>query len=361
MPVSFADPRNKPVWYPLVSARSRSRVSGDVLVKIGFVPAAEGVLFPSSSPQVTSPERLDAGKERELAMFFAELSHGRGRSSTADRVLTAPPTEGVGTIDEDDTPGGRLGLGVGMGDPDASDASDDDTSASDGETDGGSESSEDDEFDDFNEEHYRYTASPSPAPDHDPLAAAGRRLAEAGAHGDGMLAPPAMTSSEGSAATTPGGRRNLGFPAFMKRAGSSKSIASLRSLATNGTRTPTGESSESSSKGPGRLRIPQRLRQKSSSTDFHEPTASTSGSSEMKAPRTKRMRRKRRRDSPQVGPAAGETGASYSLQSEHDIVGICFVEIVSAHDLPRWRNMSAQDATPKALVVVDELHSSHDL
>ena len=316
--ISFADPRNKAIWHPLVSGRSRARVSGDVLVKIGITPASEWTALPTATPSTLHPERLPAERERELAEFFFTLQTSRQqRTSTAERVLSAPPTEGVGTITEDDKAGGRLGEGVGMGDPEAPDASDDDTSASEDESETGSTSDDDEEYGPFDNAQYAYTASPVPEPATDPLAAAGSRLYPADANQFDDRQPTSEPSHS---------RRGLSFPSFIRTA-SSKSVASLRS----GTRTPS-DSQSGDGKAPGRLNLRERLRTKSSSSNVHldagTPPVSGLSGGKMK----KRMRRRRK------GP---KVGADYALTGADDVVGICFVEIVSAHDLPRWKNMSA--------------------
>ncbi|GAA6036505.1 hypothetical protein JCM8097_003538 [Rhodosporidiobolus ruineniae] len=121
-PVGFYDDDNKPVWHTLRSSRSRSAVSGELLVQVGFVPLNVPERTPLSSEQ---RERIFAALQR-----VADELEGARRASREDRVLLAAPTEGVGT-----SPIAGSGPFGDMGDPELS------TSSSDSELDDASTAS----------------------------------------------------------------------------------------------------------------------------------------------------------------------------------------------------------------------------
>lgn len=80
----FNNPENLPQWYSLSNTRNKKEASGDILVQVGFVATSQSV-----------------SGEEELAYALREAileRYSHGRVSRTERVLTAPPTQSVGTM-----------------------------------------------------------------------------------------------------------------------------------------------------------------------------------------------------------------------------------------------------------------------
>lgn len=81
-------PRNQqPVWHPVRSSRSKTAVTGELLVQVGFVPV------PDSDPNTTAQQQLSPEqRERILAVFEREHAGADAkRASKEERVLLASP------------------------------------------------------------------------------------------------------------------------------------------------------------------------------------------------------------------------------------------------------------------------------
>lgn len=88
--VFFDNPENKPRWHSVVSTRSRTEACGAMLVKVGFINTSQAVSGET--------EAYEAVKEA----ISEKQKHGR--PSRTERVLTAPPTQSVGTIQKREHP-----------------------------------------------------------------------------------------------------------------------------------------------------------------------------------------------------------------------------------------------------------------
>ena len=156
--------------------------------------------------------------------------------------------------------------------------------------------------------------------------------------------PPLRTDSDltGDETQAPRPRRGLGLPGFMKRSSSAKSsVATLSSLQSAESAPSEGPPSRPSS----RLRL-KTLTRKASSTSLN---GTASEPSRTAANPRRRIRTKHRRK-------RGAKDRDYSFNSSDDILGLCFVEIHSANDLPRWKNMTRLSFDMDPFVVVSFGH-----
>ncbi|GAA5892606.1 hypothetical protein JCM8208_005861 [Rhodotorula glutinis] len=378
-PVGFHDAENKPVWHTLRSSRSRSTVSGALLVQVGFVPAE-----PNGERRLSPQQReriLDA-----LHRVADEHEHAR-RASREERVFLAAPTETVGTSPADDL----APLGDTIADPDSESSSSDDDSVATGDE-SESETGDDDDEDD---------ASTS-ADDDDLVPAAAEPP-----RGYFDLRPTASSSATTPAATVqspvpdiivqdhavpastpqPQGRRGLSLPGFVKRRFSTQSgSAASPSLMSSQPPTPSGAAAESdlaltdlegggasssSTPDPTRKRRFARRRAKKSGGGSDTPSgiaddivemslvAGGVGISRAGTPAVdeggeeggKRRRRRRRSKGDKVpgdkkdkkkhkrsAKSRKRAAAGFTYDDDEAIAGLVQVEITGAHDLPRLKN-----------------------
>ncbi|SCV73406.1 BQ2448_7332 [Microbotryum intermedium] len=103
-PVAIEDENNKPVWHQLRSSRSRSHVSGSVLIQVGFKPAPSSSqvvnairLATTSTSALNLSRRLNSVEQERILTVLQRCKEDRDAASKADRLLLASPTEGVGT------------------------------------------------------------------------------------------------------------------------------------------------------------------------------------------------------------------------------------------------------------------------
>ncbi|GAA5860151.1 hypothetical protein JCM8547_009204 [Rhodosporidiobolus lusitaniae] len=268
-PLGFFDEENKPIWHILRSTRSRTTVSGELLVQVGFIPTGSSLSSPNA---MLSPEQRS--KIIGALQRVADELDGARRASREERVLLAAPTEGVGTSPIfDSAPLGDLPV------EDPEETSSSSSSDSDGSTASGEESDSEDEEDevastsaDENEDELR-TATEAPAGYFDFPPALGASTSSSvqespAEHEEAPQAPPVpaiVVEKTGSAASTPpvapspapssatssttasaqqqqrpSNKRVLTFPGFIKRRFSAQSLSTAPP---SGTVTPgTGES-----------------------------------------------------------------------------------------------------------------------
>ncbi|GAA5917775.1 hypothetical protein JCM6882_003586 [Rhodosporidiobolus microsporus] len=302
-PIGYWDDANKPIWHTLRSTRSRSTVSGALLVQVGFLPLGTS---PSNGPNGAqlAPEQ----RARILAALqrVADELEGARRASREDRVLLAAPTEGVGTSPMFDS-SAALGDAPPVGDPDSSSSSDsatdteddDDTSTISGDETDTEEDADEGVLSAAEEEDEPQTAKEAPAGYFDFPPAMGQASTAASSSSSAVpppvpaiavndrLAPP---SSAGSSATSsvaqtpapqaqtaphpPPNKRGLSFPGFIKRRFSAQSLASNSSV------TVPGASSAAESDAP------------STSTDLEGASSAAEGDSTK--PRRRRFARRRK-------------------------------------------------------------------
>ncbi|GAA5949251.1 hypothetical protein JCM3765_003344 [Sporobolomyces pararoseus] len=345
--IGFSDNSNKPVWHTLRSSRSRTSVSGEILVKIGFV----------AHPTSTLPEPDRFRIINSLKRIATRTEEAR-RGSREDRLLLTSPTEGYGTVraDEYQPLGGSEALPHDLdsdSDSEASDATTDDGgSVTEGETDreqdalGQSalvEASSDDEdaearepkdyFDYQNSNHQPYTESPVPA-----IIVGDSSTSTAPPPG----ATPVSTSSAhqpvgtGNAPIAPPHRRGLSLPQFIRRRTSTASTPTTSSTTPVDSRVTSDVETPVSTPGQ-RRRFSRKSRSSKSTLDGIgaglTPTDSTaSGDSQpsvskgKKRDRVKRKTRRRKRTE------------EYHFDEGEDIAGLVQIEIKSAKGLPRWKN-----------------------
>ncbi|GAA6012986.1 hypothetical protein JCM11491_000929 [Sporobolomyces phaffii] len=355
-PVGFSDEGNKPVWHTLRSSRSRASVSGEILVKVGFVPAGA----PSTSPLAEADRFRIVNTLKRIAARAEDARRG----SREDRLLLTSPTEGYGTVRADEyQPLGGSALPHDLdseSDSDATDATfEDGDSVSEDDTEDEAraveqsalvEASTDDEDDLVSEakDYFGYqnssdqpvTESPlpaivvggSPAPDEpEPKGPLGSTPISTSSAHQSIEAPAPLVA--------PPHRRGLSLPHFIRRRTSTASVPS--------TSTPTPVDSsvnsdvESPVTTPGRQRRRFSRKSRSSKSTLDEvnlgvtPTdtslsgeslASQSKEKGKKRDRVKRKTRRRKRTE------------EYTFDGGEDIAGLVQIEIKSAKGLPRWKN-----------------------
>ncbi|GAA5932137.1 uncharacterized protein JCM15063_001131 [Sporobolomyces koalae] len=352
--VGFSDERNKPRWHALRSSRSRATVSGEILVKIGFVPLNGN---PNSPLHETDRHRIVSAFKR-----IAERAESARRGSREDRLLLTSPVEGYGTIRADEQqPLGGSNLPYDLeseSDSDATDATidDDDDTASDIETDDegvlasqsalAEASSDEDEDDDSGEteakdyfdldrsNHLPVADSPLPA------------IVVGGVTEEKETSSPVpiATSSAhqpveaGAPTTAPPHRRGLSLPQFIRRRTSTASVPSISagtavdSLAASDVETPV------STPGRQRRRFSRKSRSSKSTLDGvtsgltptdTSPSGDSQVHSQAKGKKRERAKRKTRRN---------KQGREYTFDDGDDIAGLVQIEVKSAKGLPRWKN-----------------------
>ncbi|GAA6061065.1 hypothetical protein JCM10212_000108 [Sporobolomyces blumeae] len=357
-PVGFNDSRNEPVWHELRSARSRTNVSGEIQVRIGFIPVRQSSSSSPSSAATLSD--LDRSRIVDTLQRIADHAESARRASREDRLLLTSPVEGYGTVRADEpTPLGGSALPHDFdSDSDSEGGSDEDGESL---TDEGSvdededatwavaETSTDDEGDlpgstteqrDYFEG--RVTSGPtseSPFPSPVPAIVVGETpLAESPSStaGDGASVPVSTSSAHqsigGAPQTTAPHRRGLSLPQFIRRrtstasASSSATMTPLASTANSDVETPPAT--------PGGRR--RRFSRKKSALDVHSGLSSAaeangSGDSLSKGDKKGRVRKRRTR-------RRQKGGADYTYDEGEDIAGLVQIEIKSAKGLPKWRN-----------------------
>ncbi|GAA5985204.1 hypothetical protein JCM10908_002568 [Rhodotorula pacifica] len=390
-PFGFYDDRNKPIWHTLQSSRSKSAVSGALLVQVGFVP------YPNSHQArelSTEQRRRIEVALRRVADDASNISH----ASREARVFLAPPTAGVGTA----LISSETLLGTAVSDPDSDgDSSDDDDSSSSG-------TASDDESTDFEEaeqplstggedaassgfaptdyfdERLRPGPPPtqgaidadrvetdepkemSPPPSSQPVVTFSIQIDASEAHDSSASAssanlalPPALRPSAS--------RRGLSLPGFVKRRFSSSASTSRAGsqpgtpapesedgLTDDGAMTPSGLSIDSKRK----KRFSRKKRTGATDSDLAEalvemsltaggvglaPGATSAGDDEKSS---KRRQKKKKQSSGKRQRAPGEkrrhrkhrATSGYTLGADERIAGLVQIEITSAKDLPPWRN-----------------------
>ncbi|GAA6054109.1 hypothetical protein NBRC10513_006125 [Rhodotorula toruloides] len=359
-PVGFHDSENEPIWHTLRSSRSRSSVSGQLLVQIGFLPAA------------TTSSRKLSDKDRErifgaLGRVASELEGAR-RASREERVFLVPPTDGLGTQPADEA----SPLGNVIDDPD-SESSDSDADTASISTDGGDSDTEDasttgDEevplaheqgyFDLPTDAQLEKSTSPENAITESPAPIPDIRVEEQ-AH---------ASSSSSSSANVPippptPSRRGLSLPGFVKRRFSSQNILSTASQPT----TPGAESDFASTTDidsaatasssiaadtKKRRRFPRRRKTADSDAGIADGLVEMSlvaggiGFSPAAAPGKRKGRR--RTTKAEDGATDGKRRRSRRSRKKHHgaftlapndgIAGLVQIEITGAKDLPRFKN-----------------------
>ncbi|CDR45926.1 RHTO0S11e06370g1_1 [Rhodotorula toruloides] len=359
-PVGFHDNENEPIWHTLRSSRSRSSVSGQLLVQIGFLPAA-----------TTSSRKLsDQDRERILGALgrVASELEGARRASREERVFLVPPTDGLGTQPADEA----SPLGTVIDDPD-SESSDSDADTASISTDGDESDTEDasstgDEdvpssreqgyFDLPTDAQLEKSTSPEHAVTESPPPIPDIRVEEQ-AH---------ASSSSSSSANIPippptPSRRGLSLPGFVKRRFSSQNILSTASQPT----TPAAESDVASTtdidsaatasssiaaETKKRRRFPRRRKSADLDAGIADGLVEMSlvaGSVGLSPAATPGKRKGRRRSK------KGEDGATdgkrrrsrrsrkthhgaFTLAPNDGIAGLVQIEITGAKDLPRFKN-----------------------
>ncbi|GAA5879567.1 hypothetical protein JCM16303_003253 [Sporobolomyces ruberrimus] len=357
VPIGFSDEGNKPVWHSLRSSRSRASVSGEILVKIGFVSSGQ-----------TSPTYplFDSDRTRIVSALkrIAERTEDARRGSREDRLLLTSPTEGYGTVRAGEhQPLGGMALPHDLdsdSDSDATDATTDDgESVTDGDTEDELEqsalveASTDDEdemgqegakdyFGFRNSSNHPITDSPLPA----------IVVADSGAPSESSqdTSVPISTSSvhqpvEANAPiVAPPHRRGLSLPQFIRRRTSTASVPSTsphtptESTANSDVETPV------STPGRQRRRFSRKSRSSKSTLDpltssALTPTDSTVSADSFQSQGTKEKGKGRKRDRAKRKARRRNKGdRDYTFEDGEDIAGLVQIEIKSAKGLPRWKN-----------------------
>ncbi|GAA6057046.1 hypothetical protein JCM3770_005225 [Rhodotorula araucariae] len=376
-PVGFFDAENKPMWHTLRSSRSRSPVSGALLVQVGFVPADRPGERRLSEQQ---RERILAA----LSRAANELDHAR-RTSREERVLLAAPTETVGTSPADDL----APLGDTVADPDSdSSSSDGESTASGDESD--SESGSDDDDASTSADDDELVTAVEPPKDYFDFPTAGPSVPvpapptiEPAPVAAPVPVPDIVVQDQATPAPTPppAAKRGLSLPGFVKRRFSSQSISGMGSAHSSQPPTPAAESdaattdlesAASSAAGAGRKRRFARRRGKKGLGAGDEPAAGggifddlvemslvaggvglspgSAGALDRALAQeagTKRRHRKHRHKREGKGEAVGTgTGGkkrkraapAFTYDDDEAIAGLVQVEITGARDLPRLKN-----------------------
>lgn len=276
----------RPIWHQISSQRRRRKhVSGELLIKAGFVELTDD--HKSLAERIWAPTRRD-----DMETY----------------VLSAGPIESVGTyaIGDDNDVDGLADAHM-----DAPDSSD-------------SESSDEEDEDSDDPEAVGVVVDAQTNAPQDVLVQSAKTGQSA------LVEVPAGTVVADSKP-----RRSLPLPGFMRRTGSSRSTATL-----SGDQTPPQlpnelPAVEAPSRSTSRLRL-NRLGRQFSTQSLNAPTDAT-GAAVAATPRRRRRRRIRNRRSA-VDSAA--SGPGYTLAGESDVLGLVFVEVHSASDLPRWPNLT---------------------
>ncbi|GAA5905346.1 uncharacterized protein JCM6883_006366 [Sporobolomyces salmoneus] len=352
VPIGFSDEKNQPVWHTLRSSRSRTSVSGEILVKIGFVSAQSS----SSTSTLSEPDRFRI--VNALKRIAASAEEPR-RGSREDRVLLTSPTEGYGTVRSDDYQplGGSAALPHDLDSDSDSDSdvsaatTDDGDSVIGGETEEeleafeqsgvAAEASTDDEdaepresksyFDYQNSSHEPYAESPLPAiVVGDSEASSSTPISTSSVH-------QPVGSNESEPIVAPPQRRGLSLPGFIRRRTSTASTPGTSTPTSVDSRVPSDVETPVSTPGRQRRRFSRKSRSSKSKLDAVAPAmtstdTSVSGTGSVQSSKgTKRQRVKRKaRRTKQTD--------EYHFEEGEDIAGLVQIEIKSAKGLPRWKN-----------------------
>ncbi|CAO1627428.1 unnamed protein product [Parajaminaea phylloscopi] len=347
------------VWLPLVSSRQSAKVSGQVQVRLGFVPVP-------GSP-VRSMDRLyrslvaSAVNAGSRAVESAAQPHGDAAAVNDEEIRAGiraiPASQSVGTAerffaddgfssDEEEEDQEEL-LDTSDSDDDVDD--DDSSSSSDGETDT-------DDLLSTGEEDLSSTNVTEGESDVDVIARHRQRIraatpesqrimsavgaVEGGSSGSASPAPHHTpdTSTEGAPTSR---RRRLFKSLGMKRGAQEDEAASAE----------MGGSSRTDSPVPGALsgggkianKIPGRRRRRRSRKHGDDADDATKDAESQRQRKLRRMQRRlaRREQAREVRDQrreAREARTDYNFNSSSDIIGIVMMEVKGAKDLPRWRN-----------------------
>jgi len=374
-------------------------VSGELLVKVGFVPLAAGPATAPPTPNSSSAilarsttkesdvQLSDADRTRLLDILrrVAEEDEGTRRASKEERVLLSPPTEGVGMHPISDVaPLGETSA-LEVLEDDLSSGSDTDGAETDSEA---STSSEDDDNERAIAEtstddedaishpaiaaDYFGSATLAPLSTDGPPSQPGSKplspVLEPGAEpvtvpdivvGQDEITPVSTPTGPGlvPASAIPPSRRGLSLPGFLRRNSSSRSVASASVSGGEGT---AAESAEAGVARAGRHKVKRRFsRKKAGDVDGDvSGEASSSSVARARAPKlSKRHRRKHRAERQSDASAGAGAGAGdgtdkskrkklgkrrtshYTYENDNDdVLGLVQIEINSAN-LPRFSNM----------------------
>lgn len=362
--VGWGEAGHQPRWHQLRSSKRNSKVSGSVLVRIGFVDPKQVGLVAKPTPfgQASKDEEPFNNTEIGHIIKVALLEHAEGvsrgevptaetkrrgwkqgskaafggmgrqlrraggvgaaRFKRGERVLTAPPTEGVGTTGAAGVLSGKdLSAGIGMGEDDSDSDSDtvDDTDATDTETDVGVESPDEDApTTAASKQHIRETSAP-------PTTGVGT--------GSGHLAPPSPAAQ----------KKGLSLPGFIRRS----TAGSLRQGSTDsGPPTPTSELSSLTLTSHQQVEAPKAARKRFR----RKKTNATESDVDGLTPQEKVQRRKTKRRQRRL--LRRKSDYSFHQGGDDDVLGLCFIEVKSATGLPKWRNMTRTgfDMDPFAII-----------
>lgn len=319
------------LWLPVESSRPDTKISGELNVKIGFVPLSTS----TSAVEITSGSRSWSVEEVYNRLVLAHLG------STGAAVRAIPASQSVGTTAEADAfvDDGLSSDSEDEDEEDHDEEEDDDdededyfgTSAGSAAEDG-LEFSTDDEG--VYDQHYQSVAGVPSAPPSQPTG-----TTQSGA----MLIPPPQVQ-------TPGKYKRI----FLRNKGS-------KSVSTSGAATPLDAGSDIGSIASGaatpidpatgaqprrRRRLPGvpgvKRRKPSGAT-----TTSADGVTTQRAPRRIKGRGR-------GGRGGRRNRGEFTLKAEMgmDIIGIVMMEVKGASDLPRWSNVTHTgfDMDPFAII-----------
>ncbi|GAA95764.1 uncharacterized protein L969DRAFT_15683 [Mixia osmundae IAM 14324] len=332
--ILYDDTDNHPKWHRLTSSRRAASITGDVLVKIGFIAAdPRNGPVPREHPTAGSDAILDTSTRLSELSIANPVDQLRDTVQEAirerqhlpqtrkDRILTAPPANSVGTqpIDDeerqlDPLAGSDSDSDVELDDVDQSDeedASDDmETLSPDEDAVGSGKELEDDDYFRHVVGYPSQFASPS--------------MVRTGSASTRSHSPEIALRQTDSPPVVEREKARLSIPNFIKRAGSSRSLHSTQAASTPGATTP-GEGA--TTPGSRRRRLPGRRRKASDRDGSYASTSSIETSPVQ--PKVKARKRLRRRNT---------HGFHFETGGRDDIVGVVFVEIAHANDLPREKN-----------------------
>ncbi|KAL0953106.1 hypothetical protein HGRIS_004377 [Hohenbuehelia grisea] len=264
-PYAFDDPGNQPFSLNLVSTRANTNATGSVQIKLGFV---------------APPNTQDVDFDEVFSEFVKR---------TRPSLVSAPPTEGVGTVRSHQNGLDFVDDGGLSSDNDSDDSDDEDSST--------------------------------------PLSS--------------LYTPPGQSNMTPSSSST----QSDGRLAVPQQEGLKPPLTELSlSPGTPSTPTPSsisktptpGTAKPSSSFIPKIIKLPRRGSSKDSSmTESPLPSPALSGLSTPTTASSKKFGK----SSTSIAAAAKKKG-DYSLEAANDIVGIVMLEIQSADDLPRLKNMT---------------------
>ncbi|KAJ1026691.1 hypothetical protein NDA16_002289 [Ustilago loliicola] len=330
------------LWLPVESSRPDAKISGELHVKIGFVPASASASSASTTTLAsTSPMATWSVDDVYNRLVLAALG------TTGAAVRAIPASQSVGT-----TAAAEAFVDDGLSS--SSEDDDDDDDDTDGET-------EDDDDDDDDDGDYFVAPSEGEPSDFNEAAADG---VEFDSDNEGVYdehyrtiagGVPASSSSQSAGAPallTPPPQQAQQSRGKYRRMFSLNSVKGLKSSHTSGTTTPAeGMSSDfdpsrtttplesaaaTGAKPRTRRRLPGVKRLKQSAALL--PSAAHTDAAADEAAATKRPPRRRRRRRGKRGGKRGE----YAFKAEMgmDIIGIVMMEVKGASDLPRWSNMT---------------------